>query len=482
MNRPFPAYTIEKVVPLPRGEETDDASKERQAAPPVTEDAVALAFTQEHRDRLRYDHDVGAWFEWDGARWVRDETRRAFHFCRELARHASQEHAKQARQIQRAAFASGVERFAQADPAHAVRQDIWDRDPFLVGAPNVTIDLRNGQTRTPEPTDGITKSLGVAPTATSDCPRWNAFLEEATGGDQAMIRFLQRWAGYTLTGNTSEHKLMFVYGPGGNGKSVFLNVLTAILGDYAATASMDAFTASRSDRHPTDLAMLRGARLVTASETEEGRAWAESRIKSLTGGDRITARFMRQDFFTYVPQFKLTIVGNHKPVLRNVDDAARRRFLIVPFTQRPTTPDPRLEEKLRDEWGGILRWMIEGCIAWQGRGLMVPDTVTAATADYFSAQDILGQWIEDECEVAPGNKSLWATSAALFEDWQRYAQAAGENPGSQKTFGEALLRRGFTDGRKKIGRPSRVVRVRYGIRLALKADDEGSDGERVNGW
>src|SRR5436190_113345 len=145
------------------------------------------------------------------------------------------------------------------------------------------------------------------------------------------IRFLQQWAGYCLTGVTREHALVFVFGPGGNGKTVFINVLTGIVADYATTAAMETFAVSHSDRHPTDLAMLRGARLVTASETEEGRAWAETRIKQMTGGDKIAARFMRQDFFEYVPQFKLWITGNHKPGLRSVGEAIRRRMNLIPF-------------------------------------------------------------------------------------------------------------------------------------------------------
>ena len=157
----------------------------------------------------------------------------------------------------------------------------------------------------------------------------------------------------------------FVYGPGGNGKSVMLMTVAGILGAYAATAAMDTFTASHSDRHPTDLAMLDGARMVIATETDEGRAWAEARIKALTGGDAITARFMREDFFTFTPAFKLTISGNHKPTLSNVDDAARRRFNIAPFLNKPARPDSHLVETLKREWPGILRWMIEGCLAWQ---------------------------------------------------------------------------------------------------------------------
>jgi hypothetical protein len=164
-------------------------------------------------------------------------------------------------------------------------------------------------------------------------------------------------------------------------------------------------------KHPTDLAMLRGVRLVTASETEEGRAWAEARIKQMTGGDPISARFMRQDFFTYVPQFKLTIVGNHKPTLQNVDDAVRRRFNIIPFIRKPAAPDKQLEEKLRAEWRGILRWMIDGCLDWQAHGLIRPVSVTEATETYFSDQDLLAQFLDEMCDCDPENQSKFESSA-----------------------------------------------------------------------
>ena len=149
--------------------------------------------------------------------------------------------------------------------------------------------------------------------------------------------------------------------------------------------------------------MLRGARMVTASETEEGRSWAESRIKQMTGGDPITARFMQKDFFTFQPAFKLTIIGNHKPLLRNVDEAARRRFNLVPFNRMPANVDRQLPEKLREEWPGILRWMIEGCLDWQENGLVRPDSVIRATESYFEDQDLLSQWLAEECDAEPGN-------------------------------------------------------------------------------
>jgi putative DNA primase/helicase len=162
---------------------------------------------------------------------------------------------------------------------------------------------------------------------------------------------------------------------------------------------MTTFTASKYDQHTTDLAMLRGARIVTASETEEGRAWAEARIKALTGGDRITARFMRQDNFQYDPQFKLTIIGNYKPILRNVDDATRRRINMIPFLLKPAVVDKDLEAKLMAEAPAILQWMIEGCLDWQEHGLIRPNVVNTATSDYFADEDVFGQWLEECCDV-----------------------------------------------------------------------------------
>ena len=188
---------------------------------------------------------------------------------------------------------------------------------------------------------------------------------------------------------------------------------------------METFTASISDRHPTELAMLRGARLVTATETEEGRAWAEARIKQMTGGDPVSARFMRQDFFTYVPQFKLLIAGNHRPALRNVDEAARRRFNIVPFLHRPERPDRQLEDKLRQEWPAVLRWMIEGCLQWQDGGLRRPGVVAAATEEYFEAQDAYGQWLRECCDFDPSGV-FRERPGILLESFARWCEANGE--------------------------------------------------------
>jgi putative DNA primase/helicase len=441
----------------------------------ITEDTAATEFVERHGENLRYCHTTGAWFIFKLTHWHKDETGEALQMVRVMARELSEmQEISKLPGLNRTSFASGVERFARGDRQVAVTHEYWDSDPWLLGTPGGTVDLHSGKLRDPLRDDAITRMTSIAPLE-EGCPLWLKFLEDATGGDKEFIRFLQQWCGYSLTGTTGEHALVFVYGPGGNGKSVFLNVLRRIFGDYARTAAMDTFAASKNDKHPTDLAMLRGARLVTASETEAGKSWAEARIKQLTGGDVISARFMKQDFFEYKPQFKLIVVGNHTPSLDNVDDAAKRRFNIVPFVLRPPAPDLELEEKLFREAGGILRWMIEGCLDWQVNGLSRPAVVQVATKDYFDDQDLLGQWIEDRCDVSIGDRKLWERSADLYADWVKFCANAGEDAGSQKALTTALLKRGLQ--RCKAADDSRGVRF---IRLKLDAEDKSGGSNDFN--
>lgn len=427
----------------------------------LTEHGIARGFADRFAGRFLFDHARGRWYVWDGSRWAEDTTARHFEVMRQLAQEASEAvPAGQRRTARKAATVSGAERFARGDPAFARSGENWDRDPLLLGCPGFTIDLSTGEGYAPNPGDEITKITGVAPRE-GDCPRWRAFLLEAVGGDDEVLRFLQVWVGYLLTGETHEHVLLFIYGPGGNGKSVFASVVSRILGDYAVTAPMDTFTAARGERHPTDLAMLRGARSVTASETEEGRAWAESRIKAITGGDPITARFMRGDFFTFDPAFKLMLIGNHQPVLRNVDAAVRRRFLMLPMTKTPERPDPDLEDKLWQEAPQILAWAIRGAREWLEEGLPRPEAITAATDEYFDDQDLFGAWLDQCCEV--GRFTDFETAANLFASWRTFAENAGERPGTAKSLGARLRKAGLNRSAQRTG--DKVAKVWRGIAL-----------------
>lgn len=412
-----------------------------------TDDALALDFTRRHGDRFRFVAGWGKWFEWIGTHWREEGTLAVFDLARHVCRDASTraESPKVASTVAKATTIAAVERLARADRQHAATVGQWDTDPWLLNTPAGVVDLRTGKMHRHRADQHQTKITAVAPGG--DCPTWLSFLNRVTAGDAALVAFLQRVAGYSLTGSTRDHALFFAYGTGGNGKGVFINTLVAAMGDYATTSPMETFTASTGDRHPTDLAGLRGARLVTAQETEEGRQWAESKIKSLTGGDPICARFMRQDFFIFSPQFKLLIAGNHKPGLRNVDEAMRRRLHLIPFlvTIPAGERDPDLPEKLKAEWGGILKWMIHGCMEWQRIGLAPPPAVTGATAEYLEAEDSFSIWMGD-C-LTPCAR-WFESSADLFGSWKSWAERAGENPGSQKRFSQTMGTKGGIPSRQ----------------------------------
>jgi putative DNA primase/helicase len=397
------------------------------ATPPeFSDEALALQFAHKHAVELRYVASLGRWHVWTGSHWRTDDTMQVFDLARAVCRNAAAlipPGKRLAFAVASARTVAAVERLARADRRHATAPGQWDLDIWIYNTPGgslVTIDLRTGTEYASRREDYCTKIASVA-SADIATPIWSTFLDRITAGDLQLQRYLQRMAGYCMTGDSSEHVLFFLYGTGANGKSVFINTLRAIWGDYACVAPMTTFMASHSDQHPTDLAMLRGVRLVVAQETEVGRQWAEAKIKSITGGDPVRARFMRQDFFEYTPQFKLVIVGNHKPALRNVDEAMRRRIHLVPFivTIPPEERDKELFEKLKLEWSGILRWAVEGCLEWQRVGLTPPLAITAATDEYFAEEDALARWIDECCATG---RHLWGVGAKLWSSWRAWCE------------------------------------------------------------
>lgn len=453
------------------GSETTSSAVEDNARSPIelTHDGVALAFADACGDQLRYCHNARAWYQWVGTHWQRDERRHTFHLIRLLCREASDDVDPEDRgEVRKRAFAGGVESFATADPVFATLATAWDVDPWLLGTPDGTVDLRTGILRAADPADMITRVTSVAPSQDTVCPVFKNFLKQVTQGDSEYERFIQQWGGYCLTGVTNEQAFCFAYGPGGNGKGTLIDVLTGILGPYATTAAMETFVVSRSDRHSTELAMLNGARLVSASETEQGRVLAESRIKLMTGGDLITARFMRKDNFTFRPQFKITIIGNFRPRLANVDEAMTRRLNLLPFEFTASPRDPLLGEKLKAEWPAILRWLIEGCLDWQAHGLVRPARVQVASEDFLAEQDSVAEWLEARCTVDQGNPNRKETTAALYKNFQAFCREEGEPPGTKRTLAEALAKRGFTKSNTVPAPGGRRVRGFLGIELPVQ--------------
>ena len=429
---------------------TNEPAFEIDPSTKITEDVISRLFVERYDGQFVYDHSRGSWYRYDGSVWRICETPVAFQTIRELSRHISHQ-TKTESALQKVRFVRGAEEFSRSDPRMSRTSASWNSNSFLLGTPEGTIDLRTGRLRPSSASDMINRATAVPPAITANCPRWMRFLQQATGGDAELIRFLQQICGYALTADTREQALFFIHGPGGNGKGVFLNTVNHILADYAATATMDVLVSKRSGGSTTDLAMLNGARLVSASETEEGQPWAESRIKGMTGGDPITARFMRQDNVTFYPVFKLIIIGNYQPSLRNVDEAMRRRFNIIPFTVKPERKDRTLEEKLKVEWPAILRWMVEGCIDWAANGLVQPASVKAATEEYFRDQDTFTHWLEMRCRVERDNQHLSTSPTELFRSWKAFSVSFGEEPGTGKSFSSTLKKNGFRFKRTKAG-------------------------------
>ncbi len=433
-------------------------------APATSEEALALLFAETHSSDMRYVAKWGFWFEYDGTRWRQDDTLHAFDLARKICRAAAAacNEGKVSIILANKKTVAAVEALAKSDRRIAATIDQWDADPWVMNSPGGIIDLRTGKLGRHDPLGYLTKIATVAPDGDAACDRWNAVLHRATGGDVDLQSFMRRMFGYSLTGDISAHALFFMYGTGANGKSVILDTVPRIMGDYHKVAPIETFTASTSDRHPTELAGLRGARLVTAIETEEGRRWAESRIKSLTGGDKIAARFMRQDFFEFTPQFKLIIAGNHKPGLRSVDEAIRRRFHLIPFTVTipPEERDLHLKEKLEAEAPGILRWMINGCLEWQRTGLQPPAAVLNATAAYLESEDAIAVWMDDCCDR---DGRAWTSSTDLFASWCSWAKRAGEFEGSARRFAQTLEARGIEPVRKMNGRGFAGISLRPAI-------------------
>jgi putative DNA primase/helicase len=445
--------------------------------PEFSDEALALQFARRHGHELRYVAGWNKFYIWKENVWHSDDTLEVYDWarrlCREVASSCPRE--KVARLIAGKTTVSAVVTLARVDRRIAATIEQWDRDPLLLNSPSGVFDLRTGERRRHNPIDYMTKITAIGPDRACRTPTWDEFLKVACKDHDEYVKFLARVMGYSLTGLTREHALFFLYGTGANGKSTFINAVTGCIGDYHRVAPIEAFTAAKNDRHPTELAGLRGARLVTSVETEEGRRWAESKIKSLTGGDKIAARFMRQDFFEYWPCFKLLVAGNHKPSLRSVDEAIRRRFHLLPFMANipPEDRDEKLGEKLRAEWPGILAWMIDGCLDWQKCGLDPPAVVTEATKEYLEAEDALSAWIDQAGHRDP---TAFELSKDLFSSWKKYAQETGEWVGSERKFVPRLESRaaslGLTRDRNTAGR-----RGFSGLRLFSPSPRSNGDDE-----
>jgi putative DNA primase/helicase len=419
-------------------------------APEFSDEDPALRFAALYVYTMRHVAMWGRWFKWTGKVWAADEKRVAFSLARKVCRAAARECAKDgtAKSIASAKTVAAVERLAQADQRLATTIDVWDADPWLLNTPDGVVELRTGKLRPHSSGDYMTKITAVGPGG--DCPRFKLFMLEIMASDKEMVSFIQRVLGYCLTGDITEEVIFFLHGTGQNGKGVLTSTVEWIMANYCKSAGDEVFTETKHDRHSTEIARLKGARVVLVAEVEQGRRWAEARLKKMTGGDTLTARFMRQDDFEFKPQFKPLISANHKPQLRSVDVAMRRRLDLIPFlvTIPPEKRDNELKAKLKDEGSGILQWLVEGCLEYQRIGLNPPASVVAATDEYFQDEDSIANWIDERCEVGKG---LSDRASMLFVSWKDYAERAGLFVGNSKRFKAELNRLGYRDKKLSSG-------------------------------
>lgn len=343
-----------------------------------------------------------------------------------------------------------------------INQGDMDSNPWLLNVQNGTLDLRTGELCEHRREDFITKLCPVTFDPGAKCPQWRQVLQRIFSDNKILIQYIQRLAGYILTGKTEEHILPLLYGTGANGKTTLVELLLKLLGsDYAMKAAPDLLMARRGESHPTDRADLFGKRFVACVETEDGRRMAESLVKEITGGDRIRARRMREDFWEFTPTHHVWLAGNHKPTVRGNDHGIWRRIKLIPFDVviPDAQQDKQLPEKLAAELPGILNWCIEGCLEWQRNGMREPPIVQAATKEYSDEMDRLGQFIDDYCETGP---EFMAPATVLY---QTFLSEMSDARISQQAFGASLRQRGFesfriTRGADKAKHAWRGLRLR----------------------
>lgn len=423
----------------------------------------ARRLVAQHGRDLHYCFLSKKWYIWTGKNWAIDATgeviRRAKATVATIYKEAAEEFDEERRK-KIAGFAlksehdgrlKGMISLAQSEPGIPITPAELNLNPWLINCENGTIDLKTGTIRPHNREDLIAQLAPVTYDPTATCPLWERFLDRIFGGNNELIRYVRRALGYSLTGVCNEQVMFICHGGGGNGKTVLITTSQGMMGDYALETPADTLMIKSKQEVSNDIARLDGPRFVSANETDEGRRLNESLIKTLTGQDRVSARFLFREYFDFQPRFKLWLRTNHRPVIRGTDFAIWRRLRLIPFKIQipPSEQDETLGDKLRAEWSGILNWMLLGCIEWQKEGLGVPHEVAAATNNYREDMDILADFLKENCLIAPG---FSAKANALYRAYTEWAENSGERrPLSQRAFSMSLAERGFEKERNNRG-------------------------------
>jgi putative DNA primase/helicase len=479
-SRPEAALQLDRATVVALRPEEGAGQRSEGRTLPLTDLGNAERFVALHGNDLRYARAIGGWVHWDERRWQPDTNgeadRRMKATIRSIAREASRPgldldevrailqwaiYSESAARIAAALKLGQTEKQVVVDPAQ------FDADPWLLNVPNGTLDLRTGTLRDHRREDLITKIAGAAFVRDARHAGWDRFVRETTGGDPEYARYLQKAFGQSLIGRQNEEKVFVPYGPGATGKSTMLEAVGTSLGGYARTAEFTSFTKKSSESSiRNDLAALAGARFVKAVEVGKDSRFNEAVLKSLTGGDTISARFLFREYFDFTPVFTLFLATNHLPQVSATDDAIWRRLLLLPFMHQ--VPERERDSNLKltlttdpDALAAVLAWLVEGCLDYQAEGLQEPDLVRQHTTSYRVANDQIGDWISD---CAEADSTAFTLSRDLRESYERWCKANSIDPLTQNAFAAELRDRGLETGRSGHG----GARGWNGIRLVTR--------------
>lgn len=468
----MPSQQDQKSDPPPQQEKkSKNKWKKPEYGEALTDLGNAERMAKKYGDRIRWCEEWKRWLIWDQMRWAVDRecriTRLATQTARSIYDEIKNANGKKNDVFGHAKRSEGRERvramveLSKSQDGISILSERLDNHPMLITVNNGVVDLSTGKL-TPARSDYyLTRLTPVDYDSGAKCPTWEKFLDRIMDGDQDMVKFLQRAVGYSLTGLCSDRCFFLLWGGGKNGKSTFLETLQALLGDYAlrtptATLMVQRNAPAGATASP-DLARLKGARFVSASESESGQMLSEAKIKDMTGQDTISARHLYGDLFDFRPEFKLWMCTNHKPIIRGSDDAIWDRVKLVPFTVRipPEEQDPHLGKRLRGELPGILQWAVDGCIAWQQGGLAFPEKIEQAVSEYRDEMDLLGEWLEEQCCIDP---TADCSNTELYKNYRKYCEDRAQKMLHHKNFSQELRSRGMEQYRTKRERRWRGIR------------------------
>jgi len=439
-----------------------------------TDATNAERFVRDHGEVVRYNSAWKKWLVWNGRFWATDESGALVHekgletvrnFYDELAKTSDyreridiEKHGILSESLRRR---EATIRTVQLKTELNIKSEDLDKDPWLINVQNGTIDVSKGEFREHRKEEMISKIANVVYDPEADCPLWKQFIREIMNYKTDLINFVQTAMGWALSGDISEQTMFILYGTGANGKSTFLNAIMHLLGDYATATPTETFMKKSGDQNTNDIARLRGTRVVTTTEVEQGRRLSEPLIKKITGNDQMTARFLYGEYFNFVPTFKIFMATNHKPVIKGTDYGIWRRIKLIPFTTKiaEEKQDKHLELKLREEASGILNWLLEGAERWKREGLNAPAIVLNATDEYRGEMDVIGSFLKTGCKQESG---LTIRIRELYKAYSDWCDENNEHPSSERFFSLRLREMGFEQ--------TRTAEARYWSGIGLHSD------------